>query len=379
MTRLKTLRISEGFTFENMPDIQNFRVQMEVEDEGKDNIGYEHDQKAILRFTRVPLVTRLDLNSISPASITKMRLALSVNALSEPISVPVMVAKGRYSGKILCLTSAIHGNELNGIPVIHRLFQEIDIEELGGTIVAIPVLNPSGYLRNERTFSDGKDLNRWFPGKKGGDPTMSYVRSIMDKIVSKVDILIDMHTASFGRVNSFYVRANMLNRTTKEMALLQNPEFIVHNSSPSGSMRGEASKAGVPSITVEIGNPQAFHSNYIRRTLQGIENILCHLDMLPDDAEISSNLPIICSSSYWIWLKHGGVLSMVVGIGDVIKKGQMIGYVRDIFGDLVHEYYAPHVSVIIGKSTNPVAQIGDRLVHLGIIGTTFNENSQDGH
>jgi len=210
-------------------------------------------------------------------------------------------------GQVLGLTSAIHGNELNGIPVIHRLFQELDVDELGGTLVAIPVLNPPGFLRHLREFSDGQDLNRAFPGKPDGAPSMAFVNSILQKIVARVDYLIDMHTASFGRVNSFYVRANMRDPVTRQMALLQNPQFIVHNSSPAGSLRGMASSNGVPAITVEIGNPQAFHKSFIRMTLEGIENILCHLGMLPEAVEPPTVLPIICNASYWIWVQHGGV------------------------------------------------------------------------
>mmetsp|Transcript_2001 Transcript_2001/g.3670 ORF Transcript_2001/g.3670 Transcript_2001/m.3670 type:complete len:119 (-) Transcript_2001:890-1246(-) len=69
---------------------------------------------------------------------------MSHNGLSEPMTVPVMIAKGKFAGPTLGLTSAIHGNELSGIKVIHKLFQRLDVTDLGGTIVAVPVLNPPG-------------------------------------------------------------------------------------------------------------------------------------------------------------------------------------------------------------------------------------------
>jgi uncharacterized protein len=37
-----------------------------------------------------------------------------------------------------------------------------------GTICAIPVLNPIGFLRKIRYFCDGIDLNRAFPGEENG-------------------------------------------------------------------------------------------------------------------------------------------------------------------------------------------------------------------
>mmetsp|Transcript_2001 Transcript_2001/g.3667 ORF Transcript_2001/g.3667 Transcript_2001/m.3667 type:complete len:159 (-) Transcript_2001:544-1020(-) len=146
-------------------------------------------------------------------------------------------------------------------------------------IERINVVFNLGYLRNQREFSDGADLNRLFPGKQHGQASTMFVRQIMIKIVSNLDYLIDMHTASFGRVNSFYVRADLTKKIQKEMALLQNAEIVIHNSSPEGSLRGQASLTGVPAITIEIGDPQIFHSKHISSALNGVENILCHLNM----------------------------------------------------------------------------------------------------
>jgi len=50
---------------------------------------------------------------------------------------------------------AVHGNELNGIPIIHRLFRELDCSTLCGIVVAVPVVNVHGYTRFSRGFSDG--------------------------------------------------------------------------------------------------------------------------------------------------------------------------------------------------------------------------------
>jgi hypothetical protein len=55
-----------------------------------------------------------------------------------------------------------------------------------------------------------------------------------ERIISKLDYLIDLHTASFGRVNSFYVRANMLDAAIAKMARLVRPQIIVHNKGQGG-------------------------------------------------------------------------------------------------------------------------------------------------
>lgn len=55
-----------------------------------------------------------------------------------------------------------------------------------------------------------------------------------ERIISKLDYLVDLHTASFGRVNSFYVRANMTDPAMAKMARLVRPQIIVHNKGQGG-------------------------------------------------------------------------------------------------------------------------------------------------
>lgn len=96
-----------------------------------------------------------------------------------------------------------------------RVVSEIDVNKLRGTVVAVPCVNVSGYLKFTREFADGRDLNRLFPGREDGFSSQVYCYQLMNKVISQFNYLIDLHTASFGRVNSYYVRADMV-RTRKQ-------------------------------------------------------------------------------------------------------------------------------------------------------------------
>ena len=170
------------------------------------------------------LVESLDLASLPVAAITYLRVQLGVDPLSEALAAPVMVARGAHAGPVVGIMSAVHGNELNGIPVLHRLFRAIDPSTLAGTIVGVPVVNVAGYARYTRGFSDGVDLNRIMPGKKGGSASQQYAAAFVARILRPLDVVLDLHTASFGRVNSHYVRADLNERATHRLALLQNSQ-----------------------------------------------------------------------------------------------------------------------------------------------------------
>lgn len=60
--------------------------------------------------------------------------------------------------------------------------------------------------------------------KKNGSAPQQYAYNLLHRLVIKFQYLIDLHTASKGRVNSLYVRADMLNPRTRRMAILQNPQ-----------------------------------------------------------------------------------------------------------------------------------------------------------
>ncbi len=315
----------------------------------------------------IEVIKKLEVAKISKGEINRYWLEIATDGMGMPIHIPILVARGKKDGDILGLTAAIHGNELNGIPVIQRLFKEINIEELKGTIIGVPVLNAPSLLRKKRRFIDGTDLNHIMPGRPDGNVSQVYAWRIVNKIIKDFDYLIDLHTASNGRVNSYYIRADMANETVRKMALLQNAQIIVHNPPNDGTLRGAADELGISAITLEVGNPNTFQKGLIRDGLTGIHNLLDYFGMLKCDVEEPEEETVICKKSYWIYSDTGGILTVHPKVTDLVKKGEVVAVIRNIFGDLVKEYHAPQDGIVIGKSVSPINQTGGRILHLGIL------------
>lgn len=96
-------------------------------------------------------------------------------------------------------------------------------ETLQGTVVCIPVVNVYGYLAQQRDFRDGQDLNRNFPGKPKGNPAQQFVYNFLHRVLSRFEFLVDLHTASFGRANSMYIRCDLASPVINRMAYLMVP------------------------------------------------------------------------------------------------------------------------------------------------------------
>ncbi|GAA5797903.1 hypothetical protein HPULCUR_003299 [Helicostylum pulchrum] len=324
-------------------------------------------------------VDEFPLNAISTAWIKIM-----TQGLSEWIKLPIIVCRGTEDGPVVGITAAVHGNELNGVPCIHRVVSQIDINKLKGTVVAVPCVNVWGFLKFQREFADGRDLNRQFPGKEDGYASQVYCYHLMSKIISQFNYMIDLHTASFGRVNSYYVRADLNDPIGAIMAKLQQPQILLHNSGQDGTLRSAAAARGIKAITVEIGNPQTFQDHYVQWSFMGVMRILDHFGMYPISSvnanEISGHNAIenpsgplntvLCSRGFWLYTKTGGLLEVYPDVNKFVRKGEIIARIKNMFGNVVEEYFSPCTGVIIGRSSNPVAMSGDRIVHMGVIKKT---------
>jgi hypothetical protein len=331
-------------------------------------LGRERPAMTQTPFVRPPIVHRIDIDSLAPDQLHRFRVVMTENATGNESLVPVMVMRSIVPGPTVGFTAAIHGNELNGIPVIHRLLQTLTTTGLkSGTVLAAPILNIPGYLRQQREFEDGVDLNRIMPGSPGGDESSLYAHRLVERVLKGLDYLIDLHTASFGRVNSLYVRADMRNPETARLARLIAPQIIVHSPGGDGTLRAAAANLGIRAITVEVGNPLRFQDGLVRATRLGLQEVLEHLGVIGD---ISDPLPqevTECSGSYWLYTDRGGILNVFPSVADRVSKGERVAELHNVWGDQVRVYTAPEDGVVIGKSTNPAARAGSRIIHLGVI------------
>ncbi|MAE58948.1 MAG: hypothetical protein CME69_08715 [Halobacteriovorax sp.] len=309
---------------------------------------------------------QLKLSDFKRGEKHRLYVHLSENALSIPWKVPVIVVRGKKKGKVLGITAAIHGDELNGISTIFKLIEEIDPEKLTGTLVLVPICNVPGYMTNKRYFLDNVDLNRIMPGQINGNASKIYAYHLTQKIISKFDYLLDLHTASHGRVNSLYIRADLDNEETRTLAYLQNPQIIVKKYDESGTLRAWTNEQGIPSITIEIGNPNAFQHSLIDETLEGILNTMRHLNMIDGEVKDHVTDATICDHSYWLLSTKGGIVDVLPKLTDKVKKGEVVARVYDVFGTVKEEVIADRNGIVIGKNVSPNCLAGNRLVHLGV-------------
>lgn len=293
------------------------------------------------------------------------------------LNMPVFVARGATPGPTLCLAAGIHGDELNGVEVARRAFEQVDPRELRGTLIALPSINAVGVRNGSRYLPDRRDLNRAFPGRAGGSVAAIIAHAVFSRVLSHCDALVDLHTASNRRANRPQVRADLSDAAIAELAIHFGIGIVVHGTGPDGSLRREAAKAGIPAIIYEAGEPNRFQDDEITRGAQGVANVMAYLDMLDlPEREIPDTQVYRRSSWVRVSVGNGGFFFPEVSLGDEVSSGNMLGRIIDPLTDATVEVVSPMDGEIIGMAVSQPVLSGYALFHLAWLSADESRTAQ---
>ncbi|MEM7401283.1 MAG: succinylglutamate desuccinylase/aspartoacylase family protein [Pseudomonadota bacterium] len=298
---------------------------------------------------------------------TATRLAwspqVSISGLSLPT--PVLVINGEDPGPTLCLTAAIHGDELNGIEVVRRVMYDIKPKDLNGTLIGVPIVNLQGFQRGSRYLSDRRDLNRYFPGEKEGSLASRIAYSLFKEVIQHCEYLIDLHTGSLRRTNLPQIRANMSNEKVAAFVEGFDKIAIVHHQGNPGMLRTAANNAGIISLTMELGESLRIQENQIDAGTHSVNSLLDNLNMYPRVFIWGEPRPTYFEST-WVRVEKGGILFSQMGLGDNVAVGDILGTVTDPITNQSEDLQAPISGQIIGMAVNQVVVPGFAAYHIGI-------------
>ena len=304
-----------------------------------------------------------------PAS-TSTRLAWSpqvtISGLALPT--PVLVINGKNPGPTLCLTSAIHGDELNGIEVVRRVMYDIDPESFNGTLIGVPIVNLQGFQRGSRYLSDRRDLNRYFPGEPNGSLASRIANSLFTEIIIHCNYLIDIHTGSFQRTNLAQIRADMSNPKVAEFVEGFDKIAIVHHAGNQGMLRTAANNNGIIAVTMELGESLRIQEKQIAAGTHSVNSLLDKLEMYPRMFIWGEPEPAYYES-LWLRVESGGILFSEMDLGDSVSEGDVLGIVTDPITNHRSELVSPIEGNIIGMAINQVVIPGFAAYHIGIEST----------
>jgi hypothetical protein len=297
---------------------------------------------------------------------TSTRLMWSASRIFEGMSseTPVLVVNGSAPGPVLCLTAAIHGDELNGIEMVRRVFQDLSPETLTGAVIGIPIVNIHGFRRGSRYLPDRRDLNRFFPGNPQGSSAARIAHSLFENIIRNCNALVDLHTGSFFRTNLPQVRADLGREPVAALAHGFGGMLVLNSEAAPGTLRRAATEAGIPAVILEAGEPLRLQPRQVEQGVAGLNRLLRSLGMIRKATLLKQPEPVYYRSR-WVRADHGGVLFSVVRLGQTVRPGDILGNVTDPITNEQNLIYAPVAGRVIGMAVNQVVMPGFAAFHLG--------------
>ncbi len=298
---------------------------------------------------------------------TARRLTWSATETFAGTSIPtaVLVVHGKKPGPVLCMTAAVHGDELNGIETVRQVIHDLDPERLKGTVIGVPIVNLQGFHRNSRYLPDRRDLNRFFPGNPDGSSASRIAYSLFNGVILHCDALVDLHTGSFHRTNLPQLRADLSNPGVVELTEGFGATVILHSDGGVGTLRRSAVEAGIPAVTLEAGAPQQVNSDSVAHSVKSIQTLLDTMDMYNRRSFWGNPEPAYYQSR-WVRADHGGILSGKVKLGRRVAPGELLGTVIDPISNEQADIISPFRGRVIGMALDQFVMPGYATFHIGI-------------
>jgi hypothetical protein len=358
---------------------------------------------------KIPILGELKAGTTQRHLITLPGAAL---ANDEPR--PVISVAGAKSGPVLFVNAGVHGGEYPAVEAVIRVGKVLDPKKITGTVILLPVLNlPAFRMRTPFVCPiDNLNPNRVFPGDPSGSYSEQMTHALINKFVVHADAYIDLHGGDIPEALVPFVicrseagladsKARDVAARSKEIAMAFGLPYVLTVSKPVQPSTGQSSYAaaaekGVPSILAEAGGVGQLQEDAVELLVNGVVNVMRHLGMIAGDtpattgndearmtkSEIQNTArragattrisaadtaaSTVLTKFEWVYTKSVGMWYPAVAPGDVVKEGEQIGTVGDLFGDTLEEIISPVNGVVLFLTINPSVLENGLLMGIGV-------------
>jgi len=303
--------------------------------------------------------------TIQPGTRKSIELSIPSFYTHTSESMPIHVVHGHKPGPCLLICAAIHGDEINGVEIIRRVLAHKTVNNLKGTLIAIPIVNVFGFVSQSRYLPDRRDLNRSFPGSKKGSMASRMANILMVEIIEHCTHIIDLHTGAIARENLPQIRACLNDDPeTESFARSFGVPVMINTQLRDGSLREAASENNIPALLYEAGEALRFNEFAIRAGVRGILGAMSHIGMRAKSRKKKVYDSFISKSTHWIRSSQSGILRSIVPLGTLVNKGDILAYINDPLGEIETEVISSVSGIVIGKTNIPLVHEGEGIFHI---------------
>jgi len=292
--------------------------------------------------------------------------------------IPVVVIQGVRPGPVLALVAGAHGTEYASIIALERVAAILDPSQLAGTVVIVPLLNTASFEQKVPHVNptDGKNMNRFYPGKADGTQTERAAYVVTKEIVARCTYLIDYHGGDLDESLRPYTYwgptgREEQDRKSKEMALAFGLNHIIiwrdRPTDPAATkyLDNTASTMGKPSIVVEAGHAGNVESDDVQLLVNGTISAMRTLNML-EGPPLPIENPVWLEKTADVISEKTGIFYPLVLRSGYVAQGEELGYVTDYFGNTIYTARAPVAGIVLHICAVPSMNQGDNIAVIGV-------------
>ena len=290
------------------------------------------------------------------------------------IVLPGTIICGKLPGKTMLITGGVHSGEYVGIQACVELGAELQPEKTVGTIVILKVLNRPAFENRAGSLglSDGKNLNRVFPGNPNGTEMERLAWAITKEVYPKVDYYIDLHSGDDFEALTPYVyyagkAAQKVTEVSRKMAEQVDVPYMVRSLVSSGGAYNYAASKGIASILLERGGMGAWTSEEVNSDKRDVRNILSSLDIYQIRRDVRNYVPMEVTDVCYQAASEDGLWYPAAKPGDMVAEGALLGTIRDYNGKLRETCRAEYTGVVLYQTGSLQVTEGSPVVAYGRI------------
>ena len=322
--------------------------------------------------------------SVAPGMRARAQLPLVELADGATVRLSVVAINGVRPGPRLYLGAAIHGDEVNGVAILAEALADIDPKRLAGSILCVPVQHPLAFHADHRiplsqfmkSPLDQAPIDAWtcFPGNPAGNLAESLAAALFG-LIGQCCCAIDIHTPTRGgRYVPIAILPRMALGAAAEAAAWLAEQFatgyIMKTDTgmyvSDGILCVEATRAGIPAFTCEIGEGGRLERAMIEEGVRCVTNVLVALGMI-EGRRRPPPVEHVMREFLGIRARRGGLLHTVAELGAVVERGEILARIVDIFGDTVETVAAPAAGIFVRATTLSTVSSGERAATLGLL------------
>lgn len=291
-----------------------------------------------------------EIFSWTPSPGTKQQCLLPIRGGGTAL--PVTLLDGTRPGPRVLLSAGVHSAEYVGIQAALELAEELRPEDLSGSLAIIHLMNPTGFAHRTMSlvFEDGKNLNRVFPGTPDGTLSQRIAYTVEEVFFRHADAYIDLHSGDGYEELTPYVYCQgaadpSVAKRSRAMAGQADVPWMVRSGSGSGGAFNRAGALGLPGILLERGGLGLWTREEVDADKRDVRNILRFLGLL--DGERRTCRPVLLGDVVYAAARFAGCWYPFHRAGDLLRAGEAVGEVRDLFGRVLETCTAKTDSVLL--------------------------------